>query len=73
MRGQYPSKIAYGLWFASAILVAFVEADEGSEENSTLPTDFFKELEECDDCRHEKYLDNITRFDCSMAKDDRVG
>ena len=69
---MYPSKIAYWLYLACAILVAFAKADEGSGDDSTLPTDFFEELGDCDECNHERYVDNITKFKCAMAKDDMV-
>ena len=73
MRGQYPSKIALGLYLACAILVAFAAADEGSGENSTLPTDFFEQIDDCGECGHERYVDKIRKFSCAMAKDDMVG
>lgn len=72
MRGQYPSKIAYGLYLVCAILIALAEADEGSGDDSTLPTDFFEEIGDCDECNHERYDDNYDKFNCAMAKDDMV-
>lgn len=76
MRVQYLSKLVYGLCFVFSVAIQFAKTEDGSGDDSgdtNLPIDFYSQIGECYECNHEKYHANFTKFDCAMAREDRVG